>query len=50
MSKNKNMHAAKKNKNDELYTMLTDIEKEIEVVGNIMGNIVGNIHDNRKDD
>ena len=29
MAKNKNMHAAKKNKNDEFYTQLTDIEKEV---------------------
>lgn len=29
MAKNKNMHKAKKNKNDEFYTMLTDIEKEV---------------------
>lgn len=27
--KNKNLHAAKKAKNDEFYTMLTDIEKEL---------------------
>ena len=27
--KNKNLHAAKKNKNDEFYTQLTDIEKEL---------------------
>lgn len=29
MAKNKNMHEAKKNKNDEFYTRLTDIEKEV---------------------
>lgn len=29
MAKNKNMHEAKINKNDEFYTMLTDIEKEV---------------------
>ena len=29
MSKNSNLHQAKKNKNDEFYTQLTDIEKEV---------------------
>ena len=29
MSKNSNLHQAKKNKNDEFYTQLTDIEKEL---------------------
>lgn len=29
MSKNTNLHQAKKNKNDEFYTQLTDIEKEL---------------------
>ena len=29
MAKNKNMHAAKKAKNDEFYTQLSDIEKEL---------------------
>jgi len=29
MSKNKNLHAAKRSKNDEFYTQLTDIEKEL---------------------
>ena len=29
MAKNKNMNQAKRNKNDEFYTMLTDIEKEV---------------------
>ena len=27
MAKNSNMHAAKKNQNDEFYTQLADIEK-----------------------
>ena len=29
MTQNSNLHAAKKNKNDEFYTLLTDIEKEL---------------------
>ena len=29
MAKNKNLNKAKRNKNDEFYTMLTDIEKEV---------------------
>ena len=29
MAKNKNLHTAKKEKNDEFYTMLSDIEKEL---------------------
>ena len=30
MSKNKNLHSAKKQKNDEFYTLYEDIEKEVE--------------------
>ena len=29
-NKNSNLHQAKKNKNDEFYTQLTDIEKELQ--------------------
>lgn len=29
-NKNDNLHKAKKNKSDEFYTLLSDIEKEIE--------------------
>ena len=29
MAKNKNLNKAKRNKNDEFYTQLTDIEKEV---------------------
>ena len=29
MAKNNNLHTAKKARNDEFYTMLTDIEKEM---------------------
>ena len=30
MSKNKNLHIAKKEKNDEFYTLYEDIKKEVE--------------------
>ena len=41
MAKNTNLHAAKVAKNDEFYTMLTDIEKEMLSQGSIQTDLWG---------